>query len=178
VATKAATRAFHAPTHRLRPEGLFLRAIGTDDLPFLSELYACGRAAELAPVPWSAQQKRDFLQQQFDLQHAYYEKNYPGADRWLIGLDDQRIGRIYIYRSANDIRVMDIALMPDYQRRGIGSALLRELIEEADAMAVTITLHVEADNPAVALYRRLGFEHLEDRGVYQFLGRHPRSPSG
>ena len=170
-------RAFQTPSHAARPAGLTLRAIGPADHEFLAELYAAGRALELAPVPWSEEQKRRFLRDQFELQHAHYEKHYPGADRLLVELAEHPIGRIYVYRSPGEIRLMDIALVSERQHQGIGSALLAELIEEADLAGTTITLHVEADNPACKLYRRLGFEHLEDRGVYQFLGRKPRAPA-
>lgn len=145
-----------------------------DDQAFLSALYAHSRAAEMAPLPWPEAAIRDFLQQQFELQHAYYQANYPGADFLVIEVDGVRAGRIYVYRSAGDIRVMDIALLPSLRGRGIGSGLLAELIEESERTGSSITLHVEADNPAVRLYLRLGFEHLEDRGVYQFYGRRAR----
>lgn len=164
-----------APQHRLRPAGLGLRPIQHADAAFLSELYAVGRAAELAVVPWSVQQKRDFLLQQFELQHAHYEAHYPGADRLLIEFHGQAVGRVYVYRSPGDLRLMDIALMPDWQRRGIGGSLLRELIEESEATGATITLHVEANNPALEWYLKLGFVHREDRGVYQFLARSPKA---
>jgi ribosomal protein S18 acetylase RimI-like enzyme len=168
-------RALIALQHSLRAPGVTLRAIGTDDVGFLSDVYALSRAAEMALVDWPEQVKRDFLQQQFDLQHAYYHANYPGADFLLIELDGERAGRIYVHRSPGDIRVMDIALLPQLRGRGIGASLLAELIEESERSGSSITLHVEADNPAVRLYQRLGFEHLEDRGVYQFYGRRPRS---
>lgn len=171
----ATERALIAAVHRCRPAGLTLREIVAADLGFLSDLYADGRAAEMAPVPWPEHAKRDFLQQQFDLQHAYYEKNYPGADRLVIEYAGERIGRIYVYRSANDIRIMDIALLPGFRGQGIGSALLAELIEESERTGASISLHVEAENPATRLYQRLGFEHWEDRGVYQYLGRRPRA---
>ncbi|MGE4070420.1 MAG: GNAT family N-acetyltransferase [Lysobacterales bacterium] len=170
-------RAFRTRSHERRPAELTLRDIVPSDHEFLAELYAAGRALELVPVPWSDEQKRHFLRDQFELQHAHYEKNYPGADRLLIELAGQAIGRIYVYRSPGEIRLMDIALVSERQQQGLGSALLAELIEEADLAGSTITLHVEADNPANRLYRRLGFEHIEDRGVYQFLGRKPRAPA-
>lgn len=168
-------RALRAPTHPARAENLVLREITDADLPFLSDLYALSRAVEMAPVPWPEQAKRDFLQQQFELQHSYYHLNYPGADFLVIERDGQRVGRIYVYRSAGDIRLMDIALVPELRNQGVGSALLAELIEESERTGSSITLHVEADNPATRLYQRLGFVHLEDRGVYQYLGRFPAS---
>lgn len=170
-----AYRALTASSHPLRAPGVTLRPVDADDHAFLSALYAHSRAAEMALVDWPEQAKRDFLQQQFDLQHAYYVANYPGADFLVVELDGARAGRIYVYRSPGDIRVMDVALLPELRGRGIGSGLLAELIEESERSGSSITLHVEADNPAVRLYQRLGFEHLEDRGVYQFYGRRPRA---
>lgn len=167
-----AVRALTQP-HPRRPAGLTLRPITDGDLAFLSDLYADVRAEELAPVPWPAEAKRAFLQDQFDLQHAHYQKHYVGADFLLIELHGERIGRIYVHRSSTDIRVMDIALVAMHRARGLGSALFAELIEESEQSGVPISLHVEAENPANRLYRRLGFEHWEDRGVYQFLGRPP-----
>lgn len=159
--------------HPRRPVGLSLRPITAADLPFLSDLYAEVRREELAPVPWPEEAKRAFLQDQFDLQHAHYQKHYVGADFLVIEFDGLAIGRVYVHRSPSDIRVMDIALMPAYRGRGLGSALFAELIEESEHTGVPISLHVEAENPANRLYQRLGFEHWEDRGVYQFLGRRP-----
>ena len=152
-----------------------LRPAGLGDRGFLADLYAGVRAAEMAPVPWPEQAKREFLQHQFELQDSYYRLNYPGADFWVIERNGAPIGRIYIYRTPRDIRLMDVSLLPEARGQGIGSALLGELIEESDRTGATITLHVEAENPVMRLYHRLGFQHLEDRGVYQFLGRSPRS---
>jgi len=131
------------------------------------------RAAELAPVPWPAPAKRAFLDEQFALQHQHYLKNYPGADLLLIEQDGIPIGRIYVYRTPAEIRLMDIALNAEQRSRGIGSALLCELMDEARATNRELTLHVEPDNPAQRFYQRLGFCLIEHRGVYEFLGWKP-----
>lgn len=169
----AVALAFRSEVHPARPAGLSLRPLRAEDLSFLSDLYALVRQAELAPVPWTDEAKRQFLQHQFDLQRAYYEANYPGADFLVMEENGTRVGRIYVYRTPGDIRLMDIALLPTHRGRGIGSGLLEELIDESERTGASITLHVEEDNPAMAWYRRLGFEHLEDRGVYQYMGRFP-----
>jgi ribosomal protein S18 acetylase RimI-like enzyme len=170
----ASERALVAPAHPLRPAAITLRSIADDDLGFLSDLYALGRAEEMSQVDWPPEAKRAFLQHQFELQHAYYHANYPGADFLVVEHAEERIGRIYVYRSAGDIRLMDIALIPQQRGRGIGSALLAELIEESERTGASISLHVEADNPVQRLYQRLGFTFWEDRGVCQFLGRKPQ----
>ncbi len=165
------SRAFAASTHPARPQGLSFRPIDDRDLPFLAALYADMREDELAQVQWPAEAKLSFLQQQFDQQHSYYASNYVGADRLLIAFGGQPIGRVYVFRSPSDIRLMDIALLKSWRGRGFGRAMLAELIDEAERSGACISLHVESNNPAMAWYQRLGFEHSEDRGVYQFLVR-------
>ena len=169
-------RAFDDAT--LRDDGLRFRAITTADLAFLRALYAQVRAAELAPVPWPEQAKADFLAEQFSLQHQHYVANYPGADLLLIEKDAEPIGRLYVYRTAREIRLMDIALVPAMRNRGVGTALLRELMQEARCSGSAITLHVEPDNPAQRLYQRHGFSLIEHRGVYDFLGWTPSAVAG
>jgi ribosomal protein S18 acetylase RimI-like enzyme len=152
------------------PAGLRVRPITESDHLFLCDLYASVRAAELAPVPWPADAKRQFLDQQFALQHQHYVNVYIGAKLLLIEQDGVPIGRIYIHRTPAEIRLMDIALIAERRGKGLGSLLLRELMHEARANACELTLHVEPENPAQRLYRRHGFYLIEHRGVYDFLG--------
>ncbi len=125
-------------------------------------------------MPWTAAQKLDFLANQFALQHAYYRANYPGAEFLVITDAGQTIGRIYLRRSGNEIRLMEIALVEQRRDQGLGGLLIQALCDLADRDACEITLHVEPGNPACRLYRRLGFELIEERGVNSFLGRPPR----
>ncbi|HET8942905.1 MAG TPA: GNAT family N-acetyltransferase [Rudaea sp.] len=156
-------------------DGLSLHAIADADLAFAFDLYAQVRAAELAPVPWPEAAKRAFLLEQASLQHQHYVANYPGADLLLIEDAGVPIGRVYVYRSPGEIRLMDIALIAARRNGGIGTRLLYVLMREAAAAGSKITLHVEPDNPARRLYLRLGFHLLEQRGVYDFLGWEPEA---
>lgn len=142
-----------------------------DDLEFLRGLYASVRAPELAPIDWSEQRKREFTDAQFALQGSHYREHYPGAEFLVIEQAGVPIGRFYLCRFAHEIRVMDIALVEARRNAGIGTRLMRALLDVADAEARSVTLHVEPDNPAQHLYRRLGFALIEPRGVYDFLGR-------
>ncbi len=170
----APRRAFHGE-HAKRFAGVSLRPITDHDREFLRALYASTRAAELAPVPWPDEVKAAFLAEQFGFQDAHYRAHFPRADLLLVMYEGAAIGRIYVDRSESDISLIDIALLPAYQRRGIGSALLAELLDEADARPRAISLHVEPNNPAYRLYARLGFALIENRGVYDFLRRAPAS---
>jgi ribosomal protein S18 acetylase RimI-like enzyme len=153
----------------LLPESVTLRPIAPDDASFLSALYASTREEELRIVPWSAEQKAAFLQMQFQAQHDYYQQNYVDTAFDLIQLDGTNVGRLYVSRWPHEMRIVDIALMPDWRGRGIGGALLRALQDEARETARPLTIHVERNNPALRLYERLGFAMREDKGVYLFL---------
>jgi ribosomal protein S18 acetylase RimI-like enzyme len=148
---------------------LTLRPIRPDDEPFLSRVYASTRTEELAPVPWSRAEKEAFLAAQFEAQHRYYHEHYPTEGFRVVTADGQAAGRLYVARWPAELRIVDISLLPEYRRRGIGGTLLRSLQEEARSRGVPLGIHVERFNPALGLYARLGFRTVADKGVYLFL---------
>jgi ribosomal protein S18 acetylase RimI-like enzyme len=150
---------------------LRLRPVADADRAFLVELYGSTREEELAQVPWDDAARRAFVEHQFAAQDAHYRGNYPGASLDLIEVEGVAAGRLYVHRGPSDIRIMDIALAPEYRGRGIGTSLLRSLMEEADASARKLSIHVETNNPARSLYDRLGFEPVGEHGVYVLMER-------
>lgn len=152
-----------------------LRQICRDDEPFLFHVYASTRLDELAPLDWSEDAKTAFLQQQFAAQHQHYHTYFAHADFKIILLDDRPIGRLYVARQQDEIRLVDIALLPEYRNAGIGTRLLQDLLAEAAAAVKPVHLHVEKFNPALRLYERLGFSRIADRGVYWFMEWLPSS---
>jgi ribosomal protein S18 acetylase RimI-like enzyme len=152
---------------------LRLRPVEDADRAFLVELYRSTREEELAQVDWDAATKRAFIEHQFAAQDAAYRGNYPGATLDVIEVDGARAGRLYVHRGPGDIRIMDIGLAPPFRGRGIGTKLLRELMAEADASGRKLSIHVEVNNPARALYDRLGFRPAGEHGVYVLMERAP-----
>jgi ribosomal protein S18 acetylase RimI-like enzyme len=146
-----------------------LRAATQGDEQFLRAVYAGTRAEELARVPWSDEQKRVFTGMQFAAQDADYRRHYPDAQYSIIEVRGVPAGRLYVDRCEKEIRVIDISLLPEHRRVGIGTKLLRELQDEARTAGKALTIHVEKFNPALRLYQRLGFQQIEDQGVYLFL---------
>jgi ribosomal protein S18 acetylase RimI-like enzyme len=145
------------------------RPIDTADREFLNAVYASTRTDELARVDWDENQKAEFLAMQFSAQHRYYQENYAGADFFIILLDNHPIGRLYIARWPNEIRIVDLALLPEYRNAGIGTDILQNVLEEAAAAGKPVRIHVECFNPALRLYRRLGFAQIGEHGVYYLL---------
>ncbi|WP_246675439.1 GNAT family N-acetyltransferase [Mesorhizobium sp. B2-3-4] len=153
--------------------GLVFRAAGDADIAFLSRLYASTRLEELAVTDWSEAQKAAFLGMQFQAQHAHYHKHYPQADWLVVSHAGQDIGRLYIERWPSQHRIIDIALLPAHRRKGHGTALLRDLIDEAWLAGKYVSIHVEKNNPARGLYLELGFAVVEDKGVYDLMACAP-----
>ncbi len=149
--------------------GINLRATCSGDEDFLFAVYASTREDEMRLVDWDTAQKKAFLELQFKGQTSYYQKNYPGAQYQLILLDDQPIGRLYIHRRMDEIRIMDITLLPEFRGRGFGTVLLKNILDEATNKCLPVGIHVERFNPAQHLYERLGFRLAEDKGMYFFM---------
>lgn len=153
----------------LHNDEIALRPITQEDEGFLFAVYASTRLQEMALVAWPQPQKDGFLRMQFRAQDRFYRENYPNAQFQIIMLGKQPVGRLYLHRRANEIRIMDIALLPEYRNRGIGSILLKEILAEGRQCRLPVTIHVERFNPALRLYERLGFRFAEDKGVYYLL---------
>ena len=152
-----------------------LRSIEPGDEEFLYRVYASTRQEELAQLDWPEPQKSSFLRMQFGAQDRYYRENYSEAAFSVILADGRPAGRLYVARWPEEIRIVDIALLPEHRGRGIGTHLLNALISESEESGKPLSIHVERFNPALRLYERLGFHETADKGVYLLMERPPRA---
>ena len=146
-----------------------LRPMDEADRPFLYKLYASTREHEMKNLNWSEAQKDQFLRSQFQAQHIHYQKFYGDSSFDIIYLEDIPVGRLYVHRSNSEIRIVDIAILPQYRGNGAGTRILKQLKNEADGMNKALTIHVEKNNPAMSLYTRLGFIKVQDKDLYIFM---------
>lgn len=152
-----------------------LRALHSDDMAFIERLYAATRAEEMSHSGWPAEQIATFLSQQFHTQHAYYQAHYADAEFLIIEHEGQAIGRLYRYWGPSTVNLIDIALVAEYQGRGIGSGLIEDMLRRADEQGLVVELFVENYNRAQRLYGRLGFHVINESGVYLRLRREPQT---
>lgn len=149
--------------------GISCRRFTEDDLPFVAALYASTRREEVAATGWPAEIQQAFLAQQHEAQHSHYSVHFADADWLILERDGEAIGRLYLREEPEQVHVIDISLVPESRSQGIGGAVLRDVLDRARAVGKAVTIHVEKHNPARRLYLRLGFETVEDCGIYDLM---------
>ncbi len=155
--------------------GVSYRPFVEADLPFLALIYASTRAEEVASTGWPLEMQLQFLSHQFDAQHRHYQRHYPDAEWLVIERGGKPIGRLYLEEWPSQIRLIDIALLPEARGAGVGSAILADLQEMAAAAGKALSIHVERNNPAMSLYLRLGFAKVDEHGVYDLMEWRPEA---
>lgn len=158
-----------------------LRAVRPEDEDFLLRVYAASRADEMALVDWDEAQKLAFLRSQFEAQAAQYHARFPDAEYSIILYEERPVGRFWIGRTPEQIRLLDIAILPEFQNRGVGAALLKSLLAESEATAKPLRHMVfKMNTAALRFYERFGFTPIEDVGAYIHMERRPASaePAG
>jgi ribosomal protein S18 acetylase RimI-like enzyme len=149
---------------------LTLRPVSNDDEAFLLALYGRTREAELSQVTWAEGQRETFVRWQFDMQRREYDARFPDARYLLVVIDGQSAGRFWIGEDEEQIRLLDIALLPEFQKRGAGTLLLKELMKEAeDAKKFLRHMVFVLNDNAHRFYERLGFAVIEDVGAYKHM---------
>jgi RimJ/RimL family protein N-acetyltransferase len=159
-----------------------LRPAVDADRPFLFELYAGTREAELSQVPWPVEQKLAFLEMQFEAQRNHYAATSPNATHEIMIVNGQPAGRLYLDRRADEFHILDITVAPAFRNTGVGSEVLRRVLEEADGAGKAVGIYTETFNPSTRLFGRLGFLPETVDGFLVLLkrpsGGNPVQPAG
>ncbi|MFY9570060.1 MAG: GNAT family N-acetyltransferase, partial [Blastocatellia bacterium] len=143
------------------------RPVAADDEAFLLEVYASTRLEELAMVPWDEGKRSAFLQLQYSAQKSHYHEHYPVSEYYIILLNKHPVGRLWFARLENEIRILDITLLPVHRKQGVGSPIIKCLMDEAKHSGKHLNIYVEGFNPSLSLFERLGFLKVDEHG-YSF----------
>jgi ribosomal protein S18 acetylase RimI-like enzyme len=141
-----------------------LRPATADDESLLFEIFCDVRGAMFAGLP--EPQNDILLRMQFHAQKSGYEQGYPDGERMIVVADGRSIGAVIVKRSSVLWRLMDVSLFAAYRNRGIGTRLIRDLLDHAAASERSLQLPVARDNPAARLYERLGMQKVAEDDVY------------
>jgi RimJ/RimL family protein N-acetyltransferase len=158
----------------LRLDTLRFRRESDDDRAFRYRLFRDSRPGEWERLPLDATFGAQLMRLQFEAQTSSFRTQFPDARFDIVELADEPIGRIVVDRPGTMLRLVDLALVPRYRNRGIGTAILAALIDEAQAVQLTVRLAVAAGNEgALRLYRRLGFVAIATTEMQVELERRP-----
>lgn len=161
----------------IAPEHITLRPVSEADTDFLLQVYGSSRSEELARVRWTEEQKRTFLVMQYTSQAQHYRAEHPAAEHEIICLNSVSVGRLYLDRSGDAFHVLDITVLTERRNAGIGTALLRRVMAEAESHEKPVTIYVESFNPSLRLFERLGFKKVAEQGFHWLLRWTPNSPA-
>jgi RimJ/RimL family protein N-acetyltransferase len=153
-----------------------LRPARPDDEPFLAAVYGSTREQELAMTPWTAEQRQAFIKFQFDAQSAHYRTEYPEAEQSIIMLGDRPVGRIYLDRRESEIRILDITVLTQYRGQGIGTPIIRDVMEEAARAGKTVSINLDSFSQSHQLFARLGFKSTETTSFHTLYVWNPKVP--
>jgi ribosomal protein S18 acetylase RimI-like enzyme len=143
-------KSFAAEKIELRPER-------DEDEAFLYALYASTREEELALTGWDERTRAQFVQMQFRAQRAGYRSMFPNAQFSIVLGNGSPIGRMVIDRITDEVRLVDLVIVPEARGHGLGTMLLQNLMNESAVARVPLALQVVRGNRALRLYQRLGF---------------------
>lgn len=133
-------------------------ALPQDEI-FLYELYRAIRGPEFALAPITADQREHLLRIQFRGQMSSYAQTYPNSCYHIVLLDSKPIGRLWVAQQDREFHLVDIAVHPSVQSKGIGTALIQRLQQDAAKAGLPIRSYVFRFNPgSLRFHQRLGFK--------------------
>ncbi len=143
-----------------------LRDATPEDMEFLARVYNDTRREEVSAWGWSQVQREMFLRMQFEAQRRSYRAGFPDALDYIVCIDGAAVGRMLLDRETAGIHLIDIALLEEHRNCGVGTHLLRQLLDECAVRGDTLRLQVLKGNPAIQLYRRMGFAQCSEDSMY------------
>jgi ribosomal protein S18 acetylase RimI-like enzyme len=154
-----------------------LRPARAEDSPFLYELFKSVRAPQFAVLALPAEQLESLMRMQYQARTGTYRAHYPDSDNAVVLSGDRPIGQLWVFRSSEEHRIVDIALLPDVRGQGIGGSLLAQVIAEASASGVPLRCSVATNNEgSLRLHQRLGFRITGQDEAYYRLEYHNQIP--
>lgn len=146
-----------------------------EDAAFLTDLYFSVHVNEFATLGLPDAMVRNLLRMQSDAQEIDYRRRFPDARRLIVEAHGVRIGRMVVDDQDDSLHLVDISISPTHQRRGFGTGLLQDLIQESAGRP--IRLSVLGHNPAKRLYERLGFQVVSEAFPYMHMECFPQHES-
>jgi len=106
-----------------------------------------------------------------NVQRSYHSKAWQQQKPDIITYDGKPVGTIATIESEDCIEVGQFFILPEYQNKGIGTYLLKSILEKADQLGMNVTLRFLKNNPAKSLYVRNGFRIVDTSEILYYMER-------
>jgi ribosomal protein S18 acetylase RimI-like enzyme len=148
-------------------------ALPQDEI-FLYELYVAVRGPQFAQAPITPTQREHLLRMQFQAQLSSYTQQFPNSCYHLVLLDSKPVGRLWFAPVDGGFHLVDIAIHPNVQSKGLGTALVERLQQEAQKAKLPIRSTVDRFNPgSLRFHQRLGFTIVGEDVLQYYLEWRP-----
>lgn len=156
---------------------LTLRPKLESDKDFLIALYETSREEEMQYIEWQSDDDRKaFFLMQYNAQKLHFDTNYENLDYDIILYDNIDIGRLILYRTQENLHCVDIIIIPEYRKKGIGTVIMQRIEKEVEDKNITSTLYFEKTKPYLeGIYGKYGFVSIEDIGTHKLMERKKKS---
>jgi GNAT superfamily N-acetyltransferase len=105
------------------------------------------------------------------VQRRMFDERFDPARIEILVCEGQDVGALAVEQRPDELWLAELQIAPAWQGRGLGTAILRDLIDEANARGVPVGLRVLRVNPARALYERLGFVVVSTTETHHLMSR-------
>jgi GNAT superfamily N-acetyltransferase len=147
----------------------YLRPARPDDDVFLYDVFCTTWRDEVAALP-NQNLARHVLRIQHTAQERRFDNRYPGHRRFVVSHDEERVGRFYLFASGSALHIVDLTLLPQFRRRGIGTRLVSDLMGEASSDGRRVSMRVgRGDQTSLGLFASLGFRLVSSDDVDHYF---------
>jgi len=153
-------------TEATNDSSITLRPASATDDKFFLQLFQSSRGDDLRGLGWDEDRIGQFLEMQYEAQKNFQASDFPRASDEVILFNTTPIGRLIADRHADEIRLVEIALLGEFRNRGIGSEIIRNLQKDAGFQGKPLRLQVIRFSRAVGLFERLGFTRTSETGTH------------
>jgi ribosomal protein S18 acetylase RimI-like enzyme len=158
---------------------LAVRPALPQDEPFLYDLYEAVRGPQFARAPITAEQKEQLLRMQCRAQMSSYVQQFPNSCYHIVLLDAKPVGRLWVAPAQGEFHLVDIAVHPSLQSKGIGTVLIQRLQQEAQQARLPIRSTVDRFNAgSLRFHQRLGFTVVREDLLNYYMEWRPAPLAG
>lgn len=155
-----------------------MRPAQDKDKPFLAMLHESVRQ-DLLLIDAEEEYIKQIVEMQLRAQTEGYGQQFPNAMYFVIEKHHELIGKVTVDFGHNEVRLVEIAFLPQARGLGFGEVIIRSLMVAAEQSKVPMTLTVARNNPgAFKLYCKLGFVVEQEDDMYILMTWKPMLNAG